>query len=245
MPRLSLTIKNKEKTLNLITSKILPKTTLNKYNINLVNLKNSFNSNKISNNFQTIKTTSFNEDYRLLSNKKCNNVKINSTKYINNNEKNISTNLISKNSNDNNLPAILQNYHLADEKEDLNINYKKVSKFFEKKREDLSNSNNCSIMLLVEYTNQLEKLHLDISSEIKKMKNYQINRIGKEYLTNDYERIYGVNINVVFSVIVGENNIDNELIKYFKAKNNYYKSLELCRNYNSYLDIYNNKNSNI
>lgn len=98
---------------------------------------------------------------------------------------------------------------------------------------------------LVNYVEELEEVYANLQKELLNAKNEEISRIGKEYLVNDYERVYRVNIFRIFSSIVGESNVVLEMRKFVNEKKNYYKSLELCRNYNVFQDKYNEVYSNL
>lgn len=85
---------------------------------------------------------------------------------------------------------------------------------------------------LVSFVEELEKITIDLNQDLDIMKDQQISRIGKEFLVNDYERIYRVNIDIVISAIVGERSIRKELKNFILEKKNYYESIKLCRNFN-------------
>jgi hypothetical protein len=55
-----------------------------------------------------------------------------------------------------------------------------------------------------------EKTYDFYKSEIQKQKINEINRINKEFLTNDYNRRYGVNQQVLVSAVCGEDNMSQE-----------------------------------
>lgn len=115
------------------------------------------------------------------------------------------------------------------------INVKFIKNFFATKnafREDYETEQ------LVKYVEELENLNKELTIDLYRMKEDEIKRIAKEFLLNDYERIYRVEIHTIISTIVGESHVFNEMKKYIDEKLNYYKSLELCRNYSSFQDKY-------
>lgn len=108
------------------------------------------------------------------------------------------------------------------------ITMKEVDQYLTLNKENVSIDTNT----LIKYVKELEEIQTDIRGDLKFMKEREINRVGKEFLSNDYERIYRVNINTVFSVIVGQQHLYSEMKKFLNEKQNYYRSLELCRNFN-------------
>jgi len=55
-----------------------------------------------------------------------------------------------------------------------------------------------------------EKTYEFYKAEINKQKTNELNRINKEFLTNDYNRRYGANQQVLVSAICGEDNMTQE-----------------------------------
>lgn len=79
-------------------------------------------------------------------------------------------------------------------------------------------------MLMVKIT-ELEKIHILNKSEILFLKRNEINRINKEYLTNDYERRYGETQNIIVAAIFGEDNMSAEysrILREQRVKNKIY-----------------------
>ena len=85
------------------------------------------------------------------------------------------------------------------------------------------------IAFLVKYINEVDRIKKFIENDLEQMKNFEIERIGREILINQYERTYNTNIRKVYSAIVGSQNLFDEMKKYFILKGSYYKSLEACK----------------
>lgn len=97
---------------------------------------------------------------------------------------------------------------------------------------------------LMKFVRELESMELMINKEISILREKEILRVSKEYMSNDYERRFNVHIDDIAGVIVGERNSATILKRIYKEKHNYYESLKLCRNYNvfhnKYVAKYNN-----
>lgn len=87
------------------------------------------------------------------------------------------------------------------------------------------------VTALVIKVKRVEKNERIILNIMENNKREELTRLSAEFLTNEYERIFKVNISQIFSCIVGESECYNELKKFLVQKQNYYKSLELCRNF--------------
>jgi hypothetical protein len=59
----------------------------------------------------------------------------------------------------------------------------------------------------------LESEETSVKANIQSVKKAELDRIFKEYLTNDYERRYKVTKSVVISALIGEDNIFHELVR--------------------------------
>lgn len=92
---------------------------------------------------------------------------------------------------------------------------------------------------LVCFVEDLEKLQNELSEDLISSQANEISRIGKEFLVNDYERIFKASISDAFSLIVGESNVQKEMSKFSVEKKNHFKTKELCRNYNVFHEKYN------
>jgi hypothetical protein len=98
---------------------------------------------------------------------------------------------------------------------------------------------------LMKYVKELEDIVSTIKSDLEILKEKEISRISKEFLINDYERRFKVNIETVLSAIVGHNNTIFEMKKIFKERNNYYESLKMCRNYDGFQSKYKSMYKNL
>ena len=112
------------------------------------------------------------------------------------------------------------------------VTYQNIDKYLNENKEKFNLEG--EISYLIKYVEELEMIQKEIRQDLAEMKEAEIKRIVKEFLTNDYEGIYRVNISTIFSVIVGEQNLFHEMKKYLSEKLNYYKSLELCRNHDNF-----------
>lgn len=66
------------------------------------------------------------------------------------------------------------------------------------------------VLSLMAKISEYEKIYSTCKSEIQTQKKRELNRISKEYLTNDYERRYNVPQETVISAICGEDNMNAE-----------------------------------
>jgi len=131
------------------------------------------------------------------------------------------------------LPDIANKYTLHYEQDELNFN--EIKNYFTKKDE---NELDYDTKMLISYVEDLESISKQIESDINIMKNKEMERIVKEFLINDYERTHRVNIDVIFSTLVGQRQVYDLMKYYLDEKKNYYKSLELCKNYNKFQNKY-------
>ncbi len=63
-----------------------------------------------------------------------------------------------------------------------------------------------------------EKTYEFYKAEIQKQKITELNRINKEFLTNDYQRRYAVNQQILVSSICGEDNMSQELSRLIREQ---------------------------
>lgn len=87
----------------------------------------------------------------------------------------------------------------------------------------------------------LEVIHENFKKELIKLRREELNRIGKEFLMNDYQRRFNTSLELVISAIAGEDNKNGELLKQqreekvFKLIYNfqiYFEKLKMVQNYN-------------
>ena len=62
------------------------------------------------------------------------------------------------------------------------------------------------LLLLMSKIGEYEKIYDNCKKEIITQKRVELSRISKEFLTNDFERRYGVTQDIVVSAICGEDN---------------------------------------
>lgn len=98
---------------------------------------------------------------------------------------------------------------------------------------------------LMKYVIELESLLVSLKKDLEKLKDNEIKRISREFLINDYERRFKVDIERVLSSIVGHNNIVSEMKKIHKERNLYYEKLKLCRNYDNFNSNFNITHNNL
>jgi hypothetical protein len=80
----------------------------------------------------------------------------------------------------------------------------------------LSNKKNLlneNIVELISKINELEKVYEKYKKELLTIRRNELNRLNKEYLVNDYERRFGVPLDIIISAIAGEDNKNSELSK--------------------------------
>ncbi len=83
------------------------------------------------------------------------------------------------------------------------------------------------VLSLMSKISENEKVYNMCRAEIQMQKKRELNRISKEYLTNDYERRYNVPQEIVISSICGEDNMNSELSRLIREQKvkKYFKSL--------------------
>ena len=79
--------------------------------------------------------------------------------------------------------------------------------------------------------NKLEKQIEKIREEISELKNNEINRIIKCFIEKNYENIYHTDIDTVLAALIGLEEKDTEVNKFYAAKKNYLTSLKQIRFY--------------
>lgn len=68
---------------------------------------------------------------------------------------------------------------------------------------------------------EMEAKYEEEKSEIIKMKKKELNRIGREFLLNDYKRRFNTDLRTVISAIAGQDTINHELLKLERDKKVY------------------------
>jgi len=74
------------------------------------------------------------------------------------------------------------------------------------------------ILSLISKIAEFEKVYNICKAEIQTQKKRELNRISKEYLTNDYERRYNVPQEIAISSICGEDNMNAELSRLIREQ---------------------------
>jgi hypothetical protein len=87
----------------------------------------------------------------------------------------------------------------------------------------------------IEYIKSVQNLEsqlVELQNFMLKMKKAEMERINKEFYTNDYERRYNITLEGMISAIVGEDNVLNEIGKQKRDAEAYFKKLEGLRSFN-------------
>lgn len=66
---------------------------------------------------------------------------------------------------------------------------------------------------------ELEAQYEKKKKNLQKIKRDELDRISKEFLTNEYERRFNVSKKTIVSAIVGEDNTDSEIIRQSREEN--------------------------
>jgi hypothetical protein len=66
---------------------------------------------------------------------------------------------------------------------------------------------------------ELEAQYEKKKKTLQKIKRDELDRISKEFLTNEYERRFNVSKKTIVSAIVGEDNTDSEIIRQSREEN--------------------------
>lgn len=74
------------------------------------------------------------------------------------------------------------------------------------------------LLMLMSKITEYEKVYSTCKKEIQLQKRAELSRISKEFLTNDFERRYGVTQDVVVSAICGEDNMNQELSRVMREQ---------------------------
>lgn len=82
------------------------------------------------------------------------------------------------------------------------------------KREKLDEGAMEMVNVISELESQLEKL----KREAKGMKRRELSRIGKEFISSDYERRFKIDLQSLISALVGEDNSHSEMNSLMKEK---------------------------
>jgi len=118
----------------------------------------------------------------------------------------------------------------------ININLKKMEEVFSSKI-ILSDE----IKQILQRLKEMEKNYEEEKAQLAIKRKAELNRIGREFLLNDYKRRFNADLRTVISAIAGEDNINYELLKLERDKkvNNiislflqeFMDKIKICRNF--------------
>lgn len=95
----------------------------------------------------------------------------------------------------------------------ININLKKLEEVFSSK-----NILNDQLKYFLFKLKDMEKNYEDEKSQIAIKRKNELNRIGREFLLNDYKRRFNTDIRTVISAIAGEDSVNYEILKLERDK---------------------------
>ena len=72
--------------------------------------------------------------------------------------------------------------------------------------------------MLMAKINENERIFYSCKKEIQTQKRVELSRISKEFLTNDFQRRYNVNQDVVVASICGEDNMNQEISRLMREQ---------------------------
>jgi hypothetical protein len=125
------------------------------------------------------------------------------------------------------IKQLIERYKKENNLYDENLNIKKIQDLM-KNRAGLADDK-------IEYIKTVQDLESDIKtlqSEMQIMRRNELDRINKEFYTNDYERRFKVNLEGIISALIGEDNTPNEYGKQIRDQKSYFKKLENLRSFN-------------
>ena len=110
-----------------------------------------------------------------------------------------------------------------------NYTLKNMTKFFKENKNPYSKIlDNPSIQIISDLATQSSL----IEYEILKLKRIELDRLFKEFFENKYGERYHVNLETVVGALVGENKRDNEMVKYYKMKREYFDNMRYIQYFN-------------
>ena len=114
-----------------------------------------------------------------------------------------------------------------DEDDKNTISIKEMSNIMANKQ----NKIDFSKLVGIEKLDQLKLKIKEIEGEIMVLKRDEINRVFKEFVENDYQNKYHVQIDMVLAALLGEHSKNIEINKYSKFKKEYFDELKNIRFY--------------
>ena len=110
-----------------------------------------------------------------------------------------------------------------------NYTLKNMTKFFKENKNPYSKIlDNPSIQIISDLATQSSL----IEYELLKLKRVELDRLFKEFFENKYGEKYNVNLETVVGALVGENKRDNEMVKYYKMKREYFDNMRYIQYFN-------------
>ena len=110
-----------------------------------------------------------------------------------------------------------------------NYTLKSMIKYFKENKNPYSKIlDNPSIQLISDLATQSSL----IEYELLKLKRIELDRLFKEFFENKYGERYNVNLETVVGALVGENKRDNEMVKYYKMKREYFDNMRYIQYFN-------------
>jgi hypothetical protein len=84
----------------------------------------------------------------------------------------------------------------------------------------------------IKIVKDLEEEYKTLQNHMQEMRKRELDRLNKEFYSNDYERRFNVSQKDVISAIVGEDNFAKEYARQKREQKNYFKKIEGLRTYN-------------
>jgi hypothetical protein len=85
---------------------------------------------------------------------------------------------------------------------------------------------------LINFIDNLEKKEIALRGKMEKIKRKELDRLFKEFLSNDYERRFNTNKAEVLNALVGEDECNQEMSKQLRDYKQYMEKLRACRTFN-------------
>ena len=122
---------------------------------------------------------------------------------------------------------IVKNDLMNDNEESFKGSFREIEKMLEDNGKDLIFVN----LPAVNHIKNLEKKVKQIENDIKNMKKYEITRIFKEYIDNDYENRYNASIDVVLGALIGEHSRNIQVNNFHAFKKGHFDEIKNIRFY--------------
>lgn len=130
--------------------------------------------------------------------------------------------------NKNVIKKLIEKYKKDNVLYDEHLNFKKIQEIMSKRGELGEEA--------IEYirsVTDLESQYKSLLNTMQTMKRIEMNRINKEFYTNEYERRFKVTQEEMISALIGEDNTPNEIGRQRREQNKYFQDLENIRTYNT------------